>query len=177
MNILGRDEIAYFELKGVPLNAWDVSVSKVLQNDELKNLLTILKSEDFEKIVIATDADLDGIKINLLLIGDLIKLLPDYKDKLYRFFTPIAFETKNGKLINWWYSFKDIPNRQVQYAKGLGRWTKKQLQEIIKNDGLDKMIQKFENIDMQLLDDWLASKKTDKRKEYIKNATLDIDKI
>ena len=177
MNILGRNEYAYFELKGVPLNAWEVSVSKVNSNTELKDLITICNSFNFEKIIIASDQDLDGFKINLLLIGNIIKYLPNFKDKICRFYTPIAFEVKNGKLKNWWYSMKDIPNREVQYAKGLGRWTKKQLLEIINKDGIDNMIVKLDEIDEKLLDDWLAKNKTDKRKEFIKEASLDINKI
>jgi len=177
MNILGRDYFAYYELKGVPLNAWDVSLKKILSNEEMKTLLEICNNTEFEKIIIASDQDMDGFKINLLLIGNIVKLLNEYKDKIYRLYTPIAFEVKNGKLKNWWYSMKDIPNREVQYAKGLGRWTKKQLLEIIKNDGLNNMIKKIENIDEKLLDDWLSNKKSDKRKEYIKKASLDINKI
>jgi DNA gyrase/topoisomerase IV subunit B len=177
MNILGRNENAFYELKGVPLNAWEVPISKVNANTELKDLITICNSFNFEKIIIATDSDMDGYKISLLTIGNIVKYLPQYKDKIYRFYTPIAFELKNGKLIKWWYSLKDIPNKEVQYAKGLGRWTKKQLQEIINKDGLDNMIIKIENIDENLLDEWLSNKKSDKRKEYIKKASLDINKI
>jgi DNA gyrase/topoisomerase IV subunit B len=190
MNILGRNEYAYYELKGVPLNAWEVSVTKVNSNKELKELITICNSNDytykdvngniqtgFEKIIIASDQDLDGFRINLLLIGNIVKYLPKYKDKIYRFYTPIAFEINKGKLVNWWYSLKDIPNKEVQYAKGLGRWTKKQLLQIIKKDGIENMIVKLDNIDEKLLDDWLAKNKTDKRKEYIKKASLDVNKI
>ena len=64
---LGRNSIGYYAMRGLPLNAYDSSMQKIVANQELKDILNILgldisKSEsrktiDFERILITTDAD------------------------------------------------------------------------------------------------------------------------
>ena len=180
---LGRDEVGYYELKGVPLNAWEINVAKLNTNKELSELYKIIKNENYEKIVIAADADADGSHITGLLIGFFVKFLPEYLDKIYRFETPIIGIKKGKKLIKWLYDLEEEKNLKLvkgensKYYKGFGSWNEKDLEYVIEQDGLNKMVVKFTGIDYKLLDDWLSSSKSDKRKEYIKEYELDINKI
>src|SRR4029077_16753733 len=65
---------AIFVLKGKPLNVWDLKRDIVYKNDEMYNLMRALDIEDnleglrYEKVILATDADVDGLHIRNLLI-------------------------------------------------------------------------------------------------------------
>jgi DNA gyrase/topoisomerase IV subunit B len=117
----------------------------------------------------------DGNFITTLLIGFFYKFLPDYLDRVYVFNSPIMATFKNGKIDKWYYEIRtDIEGK---YFKGYGSWKKEWLQTVIKKDGLNKMLQKIEYDDIQLLNNWLSKNTSDKRKEYIKNYSLDINKV
>jgi DNA gyrase/topoisomerase IV subunit B len=173
--ILGRETNAFYELKGVPLNAWEVSAQKFSANKELSELYKILNNIEFEKIIITSDKDADGNHIAGLLIGFFVKYLPQYLDRIYIFNTPIMATFKNGKIDKWFYEIRnDIKGK---YFKGYGSWKKEWLKEVIKTDGLDKMLEKVDIDNQEILNNWLSSKTSDKRKEYIKEYSLDINKI
>ena len=173
--ILGSEYNAYYELKGVPLNVWEVSAQKFTSNKELSELYKILNNIEFEKIIITSDKDADGSHIAGLLLGFFVKYLPEYLDKVYILNTPIMATFKNGKIENWFYEI----NNEVKgkYFKGYGSWKKEWLEEVIKVDGLDKMLEKIILNNNEILNNWLSSKTSDKRKEYIKDYSLDINKI
>ena len=174
--VLGRKENAYFELKGVPLNSWEVTPQKLAKNEELSNLYKILKNYDFEKIVIATDKDADGSHITGLLIGFIKKYLPEFNDKIYILQTPIMAKIQNNKIVKWSYRI-DMEGDYNKYFKGYGSWKKQWLEDVIKQDGLDKMLEKVDINNETIINDWLSGKKSNKRKEYIQNYSLDIDKV
>lgn len=179
--VLGNKEISYYCLKGKPLNSWEVSHQKFAANQELSELFQIVKSENFEKIIIACDADLDGIHINSLLISFFEKYLPDFKNKIYRLNTPIKAVFKGDKIIDWIYDINEtlkIPNGCKQnFYKGLGTWCVDDLEEVIKKDGLNKMLIKFNFDSKEIIDDFMSDKKSDKRKEYILNNEFSIAKV
>src|SRR5258705_3204596 len=78
---------AIFVLKGKPLNVWDLKRDIVYKNDEMYNLMCSLDIEDnieglrYEKVILATDADVDGLHIRNLLIT-----------YFFRFFEPLVHD-------------------------------------------------------------------------------------
>ena len=127
----------------------------------------------YKRIIIATDADLDGIHISSLLINFFSRSIPEVMEMLYKLNTPVA-ATMNGKKIkDWCYRVEDISKlegKEVKYFKGLGSWTKELLDQVIKEDGLEKMLVKLEynsNRDFEHIKNWFDSDKKDKRKEMI----------
>lgn len=177
-SIIGRKESGYYTLKGKPLNAYDRSSSEFAKNTELTDLFNIIKAEDYQYIVSATDQDLDGIHITTLLAGFIEKYLPDYKDRFCKINTPIKSVLKNKLPIRWIYSLNEnleySNSDHVKYYKGLGNWTKETLSVILNKDGLDKMIVKFDFDDPEIINDFLSSEESDKRKEYIRNNEFSI---
>ncbi len=179
---LGRENIGYYELKGVPLNAHDSTQAKFLANKELSELYTIVKNEGYEYIIAATDADLDGHKIKGLVVGFLNKYFPDLtKNGRTGFFrTPIMSTMKAGIPQKWAYSLSDGSKLkgEIKYFKGLGTHTDKGLSHIIKTDGLNKMIELFvfDDDSFEVLDSWLNGKRTDDRKVFIKQNDFDLIK-
>jgi len=180
---LGRKGIAYYELKGKPLNAYSTPHAKFKANKELTELYQIIKNEGYKKICIASDADLDGNAIAGLIIAFFKVYLLDYlKDgKLYRLNTPVGISKKGSKITDWVYNIQDIKSLkgEVKYLKGLGSWTPDQLKQVIQKDGIDNMLVQFKynSEDDKTIDDWYASNKTDVRKEKIMNNSFDIIKI
>ena len=185
MSILGRKGNAYLALKGKPLNVLNASPQKISANKELGGLLEILHNTDFNKIVLASDQDLDGMHIRMLLISFIYKFFPEkLKDKtLYCLDTPVAFIEKNDKLIKWFYDIDELneysikSGEKVSYAKGLGAWETPMLKEIIKTDGLDNMLKSYDFNNKDLLLDWMVAKNVDKRKEYLQNNNFNIAQL
>jgi DNA topoisomerase-2 len=180
---IGRDGYGFFELKGVPLNAYDASHQKFTNNKELSELFSIIQNEEYEYIVTATDADADGQHIKGLLMGFFIKYLPEYIEE-HRFGelrTPVQAVIKNKKIIRWIYDLNeslDLKKGETgKYYKGLGSWKAKDLEQVIKTDGVENMVSLFNVDDDDIVDDWLSSKKADKRKEYIQDNVFDITGI
>lgn len=179
--ILGNQDWSYFSLKGKPLNTWEVSHQKFASNKELSELYQIIKTENFENIVITSDSDIDGAHIASLLVTFFEKYLPDFKDRIYRLNTPIKANKKNGKLTSWVYDLNDElpikPGETQSYYKGLGSWNVDDLDQVIQKDGLEKMLVKFKFDSKEIIDDFMSNKKSDARKDYILNNDFSIVKI
>jgi len=171
--ILGRKGNAYYELKGKPLNALKSSITN---NKELSSLYKIIKQYSFEKIVIATDADADGLHIQALLLGFFNKYLPNVGISILK--TPIyVVYDKKDKPKKWAYDLKDINTLgKGYYKKGLGAWEKEELKEIIKKDSLENMIIDLKIDDEDLLYKWLGDE-VDYRKEELKDSVFTFDLI
>jgi DNA gyrase/topoisomerase IV subunit B len=182
MSPLGRALNSFYTLKGKPLNTITATSQKFTANKELSTLYNIIKNENYDYIIPATDQDLDGIHIRGLLIGFIHQYLPDYKDKIAILNTPVIVIKKNNKVIRWYYSLKDkiVCNKgEVQaYQKGLGSWKEKDLEYVISKDGLDKMIQPLHFDDEHLLhvNNWLEKDSTP-RKQLIRDNVFNIAKL
>jgi DNA gyrase/topoisomerase IV subunit B len=179
MPILGRDGIAYYELKGKPLNAYSATHAKFTSNKELTELFQIIKNEDFDYVITGTDQDLDGISIASLLVGFYKKYIPeDLKNgKFGRLQTPIFFTRgKDKKPKDWFYNLRDIPSEKGDYMKGLGSWEQEDLEHIIQTDGIEKMIDIFDDTSDETIEEWLGDDSAP-RKKYIQANDFELIKI
>ncbi len=126
---------AVFSLKGKPLNCFGLSKKVVYENEEFNLLQSALNVEEgvenlrYNNIVIATDADVDGMHIRLLLLTFFLQFYPDVvkTGHLYILQTPL-FRVRNKKKTNYCYSeeervnaIKELgPNPEITRFKGLG---------------------------------------------------------
>ncbi len=126
---------AVFSLKGKPLNCYGKSKKVVYENEEFNLLQAALNIEDdienlrYNNIVIATDADVDGMHIRLLLLTFFLQFFPDLvkSGHVYILQTPL-FRVRNKKKTNYCYSeqeridaVKELgPNPEITRFKGLG---------------------------------------------------------
>ena len=170
---LGRKGIAYYALKGKPLNAYKSSAQKVAANKELSELLAIIHQNDFKKITIASDMDPDGASIAGLLLGFVCKFIPEYKDRVYRLHTPVKGAMKDGKLVRWSFDLEgsiDVKSGEsLMYFKGLGTLDPSDMESIVKQVGMDGILYRIDlNVDgfEEILDAWLGDD-SQKRKDMI----------
>jgi topoisomerase-4 subunit B len=102
---------AVFALKGKPLNTFGLSKKVIYENEEFHLLQTALDIEDgldglrYNRIVIATDADVDGMHIRLLLLSFFLQFYPDVirQGHLFILETPL-FRVRNKKVTRYCYS-------------------------------------------------------------------------
>jgi len=102
---------AVFALKGKPLNTYGLSKKVIYENEEFHLLQSALNIEDgldglrYGKVVIATDADVDGMHIRLLLISFFVQFFPELiaHGKLFILETPL-FRVRNKKETHYCYS-------------------------------------------------------------------------
>ncbi|MDR2038287.1 MAG: type IIA DNA topoisomerase subunit B [Bacteroidales bacterium] len=114
---------AVFSLRGKPLNTFGMTKRVVYENEEFNLLQSALNIEEdledlrYNKVVIATDADVDGMHIRLLLITFFLQFFPDLirKGHLYILQTPL-FRVRNKKETHYCYS----PEEKEQALKKLG---------------------------------------------------------
>lgn len=182
-DVLGRKGIAYYELKGKPLNTLTASHSKFKSNTELTDLYQIIKKENFKKIVIGADNDLDGIAICGLCALFFHQYIPDVltNDMLYVLRTPIGAGFVKNKITNWCYNLDGMNGLKgdVTYYKGLGTWEAKDLKKVIDTDGHEKLYEplEYDEEDEEAFINWYGDKTADVRKEYIMNNEFSLIKL
>lgn len=125
---------AVFTLRGKPLNVAELQRAAIYTNEELYNLMSALHIEDstaglrYEKIVFATDADVDGMHIRNLLLTFFLKFFPALAMSGHVFIleTPL-FRVRNKKETRYCYSEaerdaaqKELKGHEVTRFKGLG---------------------------------------------------------
>ncbi|MDO7648549.1 MAG: type IIA DNA topoisomerase subunit B, partial [Schleiferiaceae bacterium] len=126
---------AVFSLKGKPLNCHGLTKKVVYENEEFNLLQAALQIEDgledlrYNNVVIATDADVDGMHIRLLLITFFLQFFPELvrEGHLYILQTPL-FRVRNKKTTHYCYSseekqaaINDLKNNpEITRFKGLG---------------------------------------------------------
>lgn len=114
---------AVFSLKGKPLNCFGLTKKVVYENEEFNLLQAALNIEEdmenlrYNRVVIATDADVDGMHIRLLLITFFLQFFPDLirQEHLFILQTPL-FRVRNKKKTNYCYS----PEEKAKSIKELG---------------------------------------------------------
>ncbi len=126
---------AVFSLQGKPLNCFGLSKKIVYQNEEFNLLQSALNIDEnldnlrYNNVVVATDADVDGMHIRLLLLTFFLQFFPDLvkKGHLYILQTPL-FRVRNKKKTTYCYSQEERenaikslgPNPEITRFKGLG---------------------------------------------------------
>jgi len=184
---------AVFSLRGKPLNSYGMSKKIVYENEEFNLLQAALNIEDsmedlrYNNIVIATDADVDGMHIRLLLITFFLQFFPELiKDgHLYILQTPL-FRVRNKKKTIYCYSEQERISAMAELGKqpeitrfkGLGEISPDEFKHFIGDDiRLDPvMLDKSMTID-ELLSFYMG-KNTPQRQEFIiDNLKVELDKI
>ncbi len=126
---------AVFSLRGKPLNCYGMTKKVVYEHEEFNNLQAALNIEEslddlrYNKVIIATDADVDGMHIRLLIITFFLQFFPDLirKNHVYILQTPL-FRVRNKKVTKYCYSeaerdaaAKEIGSTaEITRFKGLG---------------------------------------------------------
>ena len=191
-DILGRQDFGYFPLRGKPLCVYEENMKKIVSNEELINICSILgismskddnAEMDYDYVLIASDQDTDGLHIRGLLIAFFYRFAKSLllQGRIRFLNTPIMnTKGKDNKPDKWVYSMKEgsTLKGKIFYSKGLGSWKKSDLQHIINKDGLDKMIQTF-SIDKDTeksLDLWFGSD-SQLRKDQLKDLVFSYDSI
>lgn len=173
---------AVFSLKGKPLNTYNLNKKIVYQNEEFNLLQAALNIEEeldelrYKNIVIATDADVDGMHIRLLLITFFLKFFPDIVKHrhLYILQTPL-FRVRNKKETFYCYSedekIKAVKmlgqNAEITRFKGLGEISPDEFKHFIgKNMRLEPVIMRREDSIPDLLEFYMG-KNTPERQEFV----------
>ena len=175
---------AVFSLKGKPLNAYGLTKKIVYTNEEFNLLQAALNIEDglenlrYNKVIIATDADVDGMHIRLLLITFFLQFFPDLiKNKnLYILETPL-FRVRNKSKTFYCYSDEEKKTAmqvigkaaEITRFKGLGEISPNEFAEFIgEHIKLDQVsLKKYDNIEKLL--EFYMGKNTPDRQEFIVN--------
>ena len=128
------DTQAVFSLRGKPLNSYGMSRKVVYQNEEFNLLQAALGIEEgiedlrYNKVVLATDADVDGMHIRLLAMTFFLQFFPDLirEGHLYILETPL-FRVRNKKETRYCYTeeerqsaLAEVKNPEITRFKGLG---------------------------------------------------------
>ena len=146
---------AVFSLRGKPLNCFGLTKKVVYENEEFNLLQAALNIEEemdnlrYEKVVIATDADVDGMHIRLLITTFFLQFFPDVirRGHLYILQTPL-FRVRNKKETHYCYSEEERlralkqcgANAEITRFKGLGEISPDEFREFIgENMRLDRV--------------------------------------
>ena len=175
---------AVFSLKGKPLNSYGLTKKIVYTNEEFNLLQAALNIEDgldtlrYNKVIIATDADVDGMHIRLLLITFFLQFFPELikADHLFILQTPL-FRVRNKQKTFYCYSDEERQNAikelkgqpEITRFKGLGEISPKEFGEFIgENIRLEPVkLKKYDNIGDLL--EFYMGKNTPDRQEFIVN--------
>lgn len=173
---------AVFNLKGKPLNAYGLTKKIVYENEEFNLLQAALNIEEslenlrYNQVVLATDADVDGMHIRLLLITFFLQFFPDLvkNGHLYILQTPL-FRVRNKKETIYCYSDKERqnaiaklgPKPEITRFKGLGEISPDEFKNFIGEDmRLEPVIIDSKTKIDQLLSYYMG-KNTPERQEFI----------
>ena len=173
---------AVFSLRGKPLNSYGLTKKVVYENEEFNLLQAALNIEQgiddlrYNKIVIATDADVDGMHIRLLLITFFLQFFPELikEGHVYILETPL-FRVRNKKKTHYCYTEKERKdaiadigvNAEITRFKGLGEISPNEFKHFIGAEmRLDPVILGKEATIQDLLQYYMG-KNTKERQDFI----------
>lgn len=184
---------AVFSLKGKPLNSYGLSKKIVYENEEFNLLQAALNIEDgienlrYNNIVIATDADVDGMHIRLLLITFFLQFFPEVikEGHLYILETPL-FRVRDKKETFYCYSeaekqesTKKLKGKpEITRFKGLGEISPDEFVHFIgKEIRLDPVMMNKETSVDNLLEFYMGKNTPDRQKFIIDNLKVELDLV
>ena len=184
---------AVFSLRGKPLNSYGMTKKIVYENEEFNLLQAALDIEEsiedlrYNNIVIATDADVDGMHIRLLLITFFLQFFPEMikEGHLYILQTPL-FRVRNKKETIYCYSEEERvnaieklkPKPEITRFKGLGEISPDEFKNFIgESIRLDPvMLDKATSIET-LLEFYMGKNTPDRQNFIINNLKVELDKV
>lgn len=184
---------AVFSLRGKPLNSYGMTKKIVYENEEFNLLQAALNIEEnmedlrYNNIVIATDADVDGMHIRLLLITFFLQFFPELikEGHLYILQTPL-FRVRNKKETIYCYSEEERinaieklkPKPEITRFKGLGEISPDEFKHFIGADiRLDPvMLDKATSIE-KLLEFYMGKNTPDRQEFIINNLKVELDVV
>ncbi len=184
---------AVFSLRGKPLNSYSMTKKIVYENEEFNLLQAALNIEDsieylrYNNIVIATDADVDGMHIRLLLITFFLQFFPELikEGHLYILQTPL-FRVRNKKETIYCYSEKEkseaidklgIKSESTRF-KGLGEISPDEFKYFIGDEIRLDPVMLDDNFSIEDLLSFYMGKNTPKRQEFIiNNLKVELDTV
>jgi topoisomerase-4 subunit B len=184
---------AVFSLRGKPLNSYGMSKKIVYENEEFNLLQAALDIEDgleklrYNNIVIATDADVDGMHIRLLLITFFLQFFPELikEGHLYILQTPL-FRVRNKKETIYCYSDDERkeaieklkPKPEITRFKGLGEISPDEFKNFIgETIRLDPIMMDKNTSVEQLLSFYMGKNTPDRQEFIINNLKVELDTI
>ncbi|WP_299526304.1 DNA topoisomerase IV subunit B [Winogradskyella sp.] len=182
---------AVFSLKGKPLNSYGLSKKIVYENEEFNLLQAALNIEEsiedlrYNNIVIATDADVDGMHIRLLLITFFLQFFPEVikEGHLYILQTPL-FRVRNKKETIYCYSEEERknaieklkPKPEITRFKGLGEISPDEFKHFIGDDIRLDPVMLDKDMSIEELLSFYMGKNTPSRQEFIiENLKVELD--
>lgn len=182
---------AVFSLRGKPLNTYGQTKKIVYENEEFNLLQAALNIEDdmenlrYNRVVIATDADVDGMHIRLLLITFFLQFFPDMirGGHLFILQTPL-FRVRNKKTTIYCYSDEERQraikklgvNPEITRFKGLGEISPDEFKNFIGEDIRLEKVRMTKDDPVHDLLEFYMGKNTPERQDFIiENLKVDID--
>lgn len=176
-----------FPLRGKFLNVTELPATKIIQNQEVKDILTALglrmgeepKDLRYGKVLVYSDADPDGDSIAGLLTNFFGRYWPEMlsEKRFYRVMTPLVVAKKGTTSLpfytheefeKWQSEVKDLKKWDVSYKKGLAALEDEEYQEIIKNPRMFA-ITPGENL-KRSLDDWFGDDPAPRKRKILGEA-------
>lgn len=187
------DTQAVFSLRGKPLNCFGMSKKVVYENEELNLLQHALNIEEgldglrYNRIVIATDADVDGMHIRLLIMTFFLQFFPDLvkKDHVYILDTPL-FRVRNKQETIYCYSetekqaaVKKLGSKpEITRFKGLGEISPDEFAAFIGEDiRLQPVILEHGDHIQHLLEYYMGKNTQDRQEFIINNLKVELDTV
>ncbi|MCX6891299.1 MAG: toprim domain-containing protein [Verrucomicrobia bacterium] len=173
---------AIFVLKGKPLNVWDLKRDIVYRNDEMYNLMRAMDIEDnleglrYDKVILATDADVDGLHIRNLLITYFFRFFDQlvHDGHLFVLETPL-FRVRNKEQTIYCYSEADRDvaagklgkSCEITRFKGLGEINPTEFKQFIGKEMRLSQVEYAPKQDAAGILSFYMGKNTPERKDYI----------
>ena len=184
---------AVFSLRGKPLNSFGLTKRVVYENEEFNLLQAALNIEEdignlrYNKVIIATDADVDGMHIRMLIMTFFLQFFPDVirNNHLFVLQTPL-FRVRNKKETIYCYNEEERqravnrlgPNPEITRFKGLGEISADEFKEFIgENMRLEQVRLTKEDPIHDMLEFYMGKNTSDRQEFIINNLRIEADYI